>query len=118
MLCKNSIIQLALKHKCLDKAAFGLKHGNTARRLSDLGQNIASAADRPAKRDKSIAATGGQEGRNPWESHVTNSQMLRDSGNSAKKRNTCWYAVLGSNAKIGDSCKGVSCCNSLDNSVL
>ena len=62
-------MQLALKHKCLDKAAFGLKNANTARRLSDLEQKIASASDRPpGKRDKSTAATGGQ-GRDPCESH-------------------------------------------------
>ena len=57
-----------LKQKCLDEASSGLKTSNTVRQVSDLAQKIASAPDRQTKRDKGIAATKGQKGRETFHS--------------------------------------------------
>ena len=52
----------------LGRGFFRAETSNTVRQLSDLAQKIASAPDRQTKRDKGIAATKGQKGREIFDS--------------------------------------------------
>ena len=91
------------------------QHRTTAQRLGDRRYS-----DRPAKHDKSIAATGGQEGRNPCESQCDEYHTCFgiQKATQRNKRRLIGIQYWAAMRRIGDAVREISGCSSLDNSVL